>query len=942
MIKKRGMFFIIIIFLILIVGIFFIGFVSSQEKEKISEEVYKNLEKSNEIRVIITLKEPSTEKGFLIKTQKTNEEIALEKQEIKEEIINNVGEENVKHAFDKEISVEISKDELDELNKNPNVESVKSPKKIYAFLQQSVPYINASLVWPIQISNVNITGIDETVCIIDTGINFLHPDLLGKNKTCVINCITEDCVKNCSIGDDNGHGTHVAGIVAASGGINGVGININLIGVKVLDSDGEGNDDDLNAGINWCIANKNAYNISVISMSLGDCSNHSTYCNDFSSASFINNATAYNISVIVAAGNGPGGSCGNTITNINGPAAPACVENATAVGAVNDADSSISYQRGALFELLAPGVSINSTVPTGSCELCASSGYKVASGTSMSTPHVAGAFALIRQFFRLQNNRVPTPAEIKTTLNNTGKRIFDSSGTGLNFSRIDVYSALISLDNQAPNISLISPQNNTSNSSTTQTFKCNASDAVGLKNITLKIWDSLGNIYYNYTNLTSGMFSEITFNTTLNDGNYKWNCLAYDYNNNFAYASSNFSLYNGNISVSLNSPLNNYFTNQNQTNFACLSQTTNIFKLTNVTFMLWNSSSLVNSSNLSISGTSNLTTFQYNFTLERNYTWNCLAYNNASQSAFASSNYSITYDITKPNINLISPANSAAYSSDSQQITFQYNVSDIAIANCSLLINNSVSSTNTSITNFSAVQTFTQTFTPYSYSWQINCTDAAGNQENSSSRSFTITAPQIITISSSSGGGTTPSYDTYIPTSKQALQGYTKELEKDDIIKFNISKNGKEEEHTLTIKTISSNSVNLAIQSSLIEATLSIGEEKKFNLTSSEFYDVVIKLNSINNQKANLTLKVISEQITAPINQTKKEPGEITTQEDKKEKPKIEIGNIKNIIIITLGTVILIIVIFILFYKKMMKEINKYETIEKYRENFKKHTKTKK
>ena len=57
---------------------------------------------------------------------------------------------------------------------------------MYAFLQESVPLINATKTWPLQILGINLTGIKDTVCIIDTGVNFNHPDLIGKNKTCVL------------------------------------------------------------------------------------------------------------------------------------------------------------------------------------------------------------------------------------------------------------------------------------------------------------------------------------------------------------------------------------------------------------------------------------------------------------------------------------------------------------------------------------------------------------------------------------------------------------------------------------------------------------------------------------------------------------------------------------------------------------------------------------
>ncbi|HDZ61236.1 MAG TPA: hypothetical protein ENH46_06010, partial [Candidatus Pacearchaeota archaeon] len=415
-------------FLILITLILFVS--SSSRANKISEEVYKNLG-DGKVRVIVGLKEPAPEKGFFFKTQKTPSEINSEKEEIRNKIISQVKEENLKHIFKESIAIEVSEKELNALGGNPNVKSIKIDRVMKAFLQDSVPLINASTLWPKQISGINITGIDEAICVIDTGINNTHPDLQGRvvAEYCYCSategedtyCCLNNQSENFNAADNNGHGTHVAGIAAASGGIKGVAISSGIVAIKVLNSSGSGFSSDIQAAIDWCVDNSSIYNISVISMSLGG-GQYNDYCNNDSLAPSINSAVAKNISVIVATGNTNGAYPSATA----GIASPACIKNSTRVTATDKNDLIASYAfRHINFSdtLTAPGSNINSTEYLNApiCSEIACSGlYAVASGTSMAAPHVAGAFALVRQFYRLQSSRVLTPSEIQNALNNTG------------------------------------------------------------------------------------------------------------------------------------------------------------------------------------------------------------------------------------------------------------------------------------------------------------------------------------------------------------------------------------------------------------------------------------------------------------------------------------------------------------------------------------------
>ncbi len=1087
------MFFGLVIIIFLLASILFVSSVQ-ESKEKISEEVYEQLEEAYEVRVIVRLKD--SEKLRLIRT---NSKIESDKEKIKDAIKKEVGEENVKHVFDDYIAVEVSKDELEKLDKNPNVESIIIDKPIKAFLQDSVLLINAINVWSSQISGVNITGIDETICILDTGINFSHPDLIGKNKTCIIDCFEKTCVENCSVADDYGHGTHVAGIAAASGGIEGVAIGASLIGVKVLGSSGNGNTSDLDAGIDWCINNADAYNISVISMSLGTemPDLYDEYCDgsEPTTTPRINNATLYNISVIAATGNQ------NNITHIS---SPACIKNVTAVSATDKSDNIASYgNRNNLTDLVAPGGTsgnkINSTKASG--------GYEGRYGTSMSAPHVAAAFALIRQFFRLQNNSILTPVEIKNILNNTGVLVDDSAGSGLNFSRIDSYSALISLDETAPEVGLISPANATISANMNQTFSCNAID-LRLSNITLYLWNSTNDLINRTTYNITGISNETSFNlTNLIYDNYKWNCLAEDEKGNSAFSESNYSLIISHFSITLNFPLDgsieiptspvlnitSYNLNDDAMNVSFYGRSTtggdnwtlialpdtqkysesypaifnsqtwwigNNKNLLNIKMVVhegdivnaytdlaeWNNSniSLTYLENHSVSWTvipgdhdhqtssdpdsSTANYYLYYPELRFNQTWYWGGdYNNNTNNYqlmpiegdnyifinvdFCPSSDEITWvndtlttykdrkailtthaylndtgsrwdetgdcgrysgntsyiwhDLIKNHKNLqivlcghmhggpsgndgeINRTDNNLYGNQVYQmlanyqdwtnggngylriLTFDPGADKVFVQTYSPYLDTYQTDANsqfnfdyemsngsfgnignvTKVVNGSdATYTWSNLDANTTYEWYVNVSSGE-NSTISIIWDFTTTieqSPQINSLPPSGGGGGGTSYKIYIPTAEEINIGYTKELGKNDKIKFTLDN----KQHTLAVNNIEGNYFNLTIESNKINLILNIGESKKLNLSSEAYYDLYVKLNSIENNKANITIKTIYELVSKPTKQESEEKSEKTASEK-------DSSIIKDTIKYAL--VVLIIVIVVLLSIKILK-----------------------
>lgn len=846
---KKGFF--IFLAIIILVFIFFIAKASSKEEGKISSEIKEKIENGEkEIRVFINIEG-----------------------ERKKEVVNSIGEYKIQHEFDNSISAIVDEKDLEKLQKDSRVESIELVGVRQILLSDSVPLINGTPTWGLQFKGVNLTGKDKSICILDTGVNYSHIDLGGcygnnsLNSGCKVwggwdycaddtDCATEDTNPI----DVQGHGTHVSGIAAANGTVKGVSPESRIIILKVCNSSGSCYDDAIKSGIDWCVNNASIFNISVISMSLGG-SLYSNYCNDDPLAENINNAVGAGIPVVIATGNN------GATTQIS---APACVQNATPIGSIQKNDATINYNRNSLLNLLAPGVSIYSTY--------LGSGYASLSGTSMATPHAAGAIAILKQFLNL-TGQSKTPKEIEAVLNNTGKRIFDSSN-GLNFSRINIYSAIISLDNMAPNVSLISPSNSSISTNTNQSFNCNASD-IALRNITFYLWNS-SNSYNTTIRDVSGGFGLVEINvSSIKEGNYEWNCLYYDEKGNYAFASSNFSLTIGEISVSLLSPPDGNYTNINTTNFSCqaISQSDNI--LSNLTFYLWNSSRLVFNETKNISGASNSSTFNYNFIYEESYKWNCLAGNNNSDLYFSESNFTIIFDVGKPAINLSSPAEGYS-ATGTTEVLFEYNVSDnFNLSKCELILNGAVVASNSSgILNRA---NFSYSVSPGSYTWGVNCSDRAGNFENSSSRSLTInSAPTAAITSSGGGGGSIVSGQTFNVGRDEISQGYTKELSKEDKVVFEIF-DETFLNHTLKVDFVGDNFVNISIVGKSIKIMLGIEQSIKLNLTSPNYYNLLIKLEGIANKKAKLIIQTIREPIV--IEKSAGGASEVESKEEKEVQP---------------------------------------------------------
>ncbi len=292
---------------------------------------------------------------------------------------------------------------------------VSQQAKVIVQAVQVLPWgidrIDAEKVWPL---GNTATGTD--VAIIDTGISLSHPDLKLNIKGGV-----SEVAYTSSFNDDNGHGSHVAGIVGALNntvGAVGAAPAVNLYAIKVLGKNGSGFLSDIIDGIDWARMN----GMKVINMSLG--------CNCPSQVLRDAVVRAYNAGIVIVAAAG----------NSGGPVIyPAAYPEVIAVGATDQLNNAPLWSsRGPELDLVAPGVSIYSTYKGTS--------YATLSGTSMASPHVAGEVALLLKTlitpaydtYRGINSKWD-PSEVLKRLEDTasgavggaGYRIDDTYGFGL-------------------------------------------------------------------------------------------------------------------------------------------------------------------------------------------------------------------------------------------------------------------------------------------------------------------------------------------------------------------------------------------------------------------------------------------------------------------------------------------------------------------------------
>lgn len=323
-----------------------------------------------------------------------------------------------------------------------------------------------------------VSGAGLTVAVLDTGIFMRHKDFDGGSKVVAQHNFTSDNASDpADAADGNGHGTHVAGIIAASGVHTGIAPGASVVALKVLSDTGGGTFEQISQGLEWVLRHHAEHRISVVSMSLGAPRVNLTTDENLPDwarhmAELVRQLSDLNIPVIIAAGND---FC--DVGSQEGMSFPGIIRQGVSVGAVYDADeggfsygcaSAVATRPGALTpfsqrlhpstndmtctDIFAPGAPVTST------GIISDTSESTQHGTSQATPITAGVVLLLQEYY-LTHVAPPTGAGVTPPLPPVdsvvrwlragGVRIFDGDderdsvvNTCKDYIRLDAYGAL--------------------------------------------------------------------------------------------------------------------------------------------------------------------------------------------------------------------------------------------------------------------------------------------------------------------------------------------------------------------------------------------------------------------------------------------------------------------------------------------------------------------
>lgn len=330
------------------------------------------------------------------------------------------------------ISANVPENAIDTIRRSPKVEYIEIDEKVFAHTDGRIPIgtcqeikaLKQMIPWGVNrigarlVNNLTEnTGQGIRIAILDTGIDKDH-ECLSKNFKGGYNFVDN----NTDLTDLNGHGTHVAGIIAAEDndtGVIGVAPNAYIYSVKVLDYTASGSASNIVAGMEWAAEN----DIQIINASLGSDSNSISFRRSVENV--------YNGGILIVAAAGNSGNGMGTGDNIDFPAK---YNEVISVGATDINDKRARFSStGPSLELSAPGVDIPSTLPKNK--------YGTLSGTSMSAPHVTGVAALVMKANPGMAN-IDIRVRLQVTTQNIAKNGFLSKKEWYGYGLVDAVKAV--------------------------------------------------------------------------------------------------------------------------------------------------------------------------------------------------------------------------------------------------------------------------------------------------------------------------------------------------------------------------------------------------------------------------------------------------------------------------------------------------------------------